>query len=269
MHNPFLPQKAKITNVYKEAPNIKVFTLAPEKEITFQAGQFLEISLPGVGEAPLAPCSSQYKTRKLQIAVQEKGVLTQSLFRLKEGSCVGIRGPYGRGFPLEKATIHNLLIVAGGIGLAPLRSVICSILDRRSSYKKVTIFYGTRCEEFRIFEKEFPAWQKRGIEIKITLDQCLPEWKGDIGVITTLFDKYKIPRNSIAFVVGPPIMYKFVLERLKKSRFKDDNIYLSLERRMHCGIGTCQHCALENGKYVCKEGPVFSWQEIKDLPNVI
>lgn len=269
MHNPFLPQKAKIINIYNDAPGVKVFTLEPEKEIFFTAGQFLELSLPKVGEAPFAFCSSQYNSKSFQITVQEKGVLTYSLFRLKKRARVGVRGPFGRGFPLEKVRSQNLLIVAGGIGLAPLRSVIKSIIERRRVYKKVMLFYGTRCEEYRIFEREFPYWQKEGIQVKVTLDQCEPHWQGDIGVITTLFEKYKVPPKAVAFVVGPPVMYKFVLEKLKKSRFKEEDIYLSLERRMHCGIGTCQHCALVNGKYVCKEGPVFSWQEIKDLPNVI
>lgn len=269
MHNPFLPQKAKIINIYEDAPGVKVFTLEPSEKIGFQAGQFLEVSLPQVGEAPFAFCSSQYNPKKIQIAVQKKGVLTHSLFQLKKGDWIGVRGPYGQGFPLKECIRKNLLIVAGGIGLAPLRSVVKSIIDRRKTYKKVLVFYGTRCEEYRIFEKEFPFWRKKGIDVKVTLDQCQPEWKGDIGVITTLFNKYKVPKRSIAFVVGPPAMYKFVLERLKKLKFKDQEIFLSLERRMHCGIGICQHCALVGGKYVCKEGPVFSWKELKDLPDVI
>lgn len=269
MFNPFLPQKAKIIDVYLDAPQVKVFTLKPEKKTIFEAGQFLELSIPKVGEAPFAFCSSQYNGKQFQIAVQEKGIVTSALFHKHQGDYVGVRGPYGHGFPLKKLVHKNLLIVAGGIGLAPLRSVILSILHRRASYKKVQLFYGTKCEEYRIFEKEFPSWQKQEIDVKVTLDQCQLQWKGDIGVITTLFDKYKTVKHTLVFVVGPPVMYKFVLERLKRLKFKDDEIYLSLERRMHCGIGICQHCALPNGKYVCKEGPVFAWSEIKDLPDVI
>lgn len=269
MINPFLPQRAKIINIYQDAPGTKVFTIKPRKEINFQAGQFLEISLPEIGEAPFAFCSSQYQNKKFKIAVQEKGGLTASLFKLKEGDEVAVRGPFGQGFELEKFSRKNILLIAGGIGLAPLRSVIASIIDQRKNYKKVQLFYGTRCAELRIFEKEFCDWEKNNIEIRVTLDQCDLKWHGDIGAITNLFDKYSIPKNAIAFAVGPPMMYKFVLEKLKKLKFKDENIYLSLERRMHCGIGLCQHCSLTNGKYVCKDGPVFSWAELKDLPNAI
>jgi len=269
MRNPFLPQTAKIIDIYPDAPGTKIFIIKPREKMNFHAGQFLEVSLPKIGEAPFAFCSSQYQNQKFKITVQQKGVLTESLFKLKKGSALGIRGPFGRGFPMQKLLHKNILLVAGGIGLAPLRSVIASIIDRRASYKKIQVFYGTRCSELRIFEKEFPDWEKNNIEIKVTLDQCDLKWHGDIGVITTLFEKYPIPKNAITFVVGPPTMYKFVLEKLKKLKFKDENIYLSLERRMHCGIGLCQHCSLTNGKYVCKDGPVFAWSEIKNLPNVI
>ncbi len=269
MRNDLLPQKARIIAVRREAPNVKVFTLKPERRLIFGAGQFVTLAIPEIGEAPFAPCSSQYQHHEFQIAVQEKGILTQFLFGLKKGRELGVRGPFGRGFPLERATQKNLLIVAGGIGIAPLRSVILSIIERRAAYQKVQIFYGTRCEEYRVFENEFSRWQQKHITIAVTLDQCLPQWHGDLGVITTLFDKYPLPKHAIAFIVGPPVMYKFVLGKLAKYKFKDEEIYLSLERRMHCGIGTCQHCALTNGKYVCQDGPVFSWAEIKNLPDAI
>lgn len=269
MRNDLLPQKAKIVAVRREAPNVKVFTLKPERRFVFQAGQFINLAVPGVGEAPFAFCSSQYNHYQFQIAVQEKGVLTNFLFGLKKGAQVGVRGPFGRGFPLERASQKNLLIVAGGVGIAPLRSVVTSIIERREVYRKVQFFYGTRCEEYRIFESEFPRWRQKKIDLEVTLDQCQPQWHGDLGVITTLFDKYPVLEKAIAFIVGPPIMNKFVLGKLQKHKFKDEEIYLSLERRMHCGIGICQHCALTNGQYVCKDGPVFSWAEIKNLPNVI
>jgi len=183
MLNPLLPQRAKITDVRLEAPQVKVLTLKPRKEMIFEAGQFLELSLPGVGEAPFAFCSSQYNSNEFQIAVQEKGVVTSALFHKNQDSYVGVRGPYGRGFPLEKLIHKNLVIIAGGIGLAPLRSVILSILHHRSIYKKVQLLYGTKCEEHRIFEKEFPSWQKQGIDVKVTLDQCQPQWKGNIELL--------------------------------------------------------------------------------------
>jgi len=269
MKNDLIPQKAKILNVYRDAPNVKVFTIKSEKAIHFTTGQFTEVSLPGVGEAPFAFCSSQYDSKQFQITVQEKGILTDSLFKLKKGDLIGVRGPYGQGFPLEKVSQKNLLIVAGGIGLAPLRSVIKSIISKRRAYRQVQLFYGTRCEEYRIFEKEFPVWRKNKIDVRVTLDQCQPRWRGNVGVITTLFDRHKTLKQALAFVVGPPVMYKFVLGRLKKLKFKDKDIYLSLERRIHCGVGVCQHCVLVNGKYVCQDGPVFSWEEIKNLPDVI
>lgn len=269
MLNPFITQKAKITNLNQDSPQVKIFTLKPEKKISFDAGQFIEISLPKIGEAPFAFCSSQYNPETFQVAIQKKGILTNSLFNLKKNEFVHLRGPYGHGFPLEKFKNHDLLLISGGIGLAPIRSVIRSIIDRRKDYKKVTIFYGTKCEESRIFENEFPIWEKQNIHIKVTLNQCQPKWQGDQGVITTLFEKAGKITPGVAIAVGPPIMYQSVIAKLKELKFKDENIYLSLERRMHCGIGICQHCALANGKYVCKDGPVFSWAEIKNLPNVI
>lgn len=269
MRNDFLPYKAKIIHIYRDAPNVKIFTFKPTKEFTFQAGQFIELAVPQIGEAPFALCSSQYETEKFQVTIQEKGAVTRGISQLNKGASVGIRGPFGQGFPLDSGINRNILIVAGGIGLAPLRSVIKSILDKREAYQDIQILYGTRCEEYRIFEREFPYWRKKKIELQVTLDQCKPQWKGNIGVITTLFDQYKIVSKAMAFVVGPPVMFKFVLEKLKKLKFKDHDIYFSLERRMHCGVGTCQHCVLPNGKYVCKDGPVFSWEELKGVPNVI
>lgn len=270
MKNPYQTQSAKILKIDDEGSQSKLFTLEAPKGFKYRSGQFVMISLPGFGEAPFGFCSDPSLKNKFGICVRKAGMLTGALHNLKAGARVGVRGPYGRPFPIEIAQKRNLLLVAGGLGLEPLRPAIWEVVRNRAKYQKVQIFYGVCEESDLLFTKDYDAWKKK-IDLHLTLDKPkgvkIP-WACNIGVVTTLFDKVKLHENPVAFLCGPPVMYKFVIKKLKELNFKDEDIYLSLERRMHCGVGVCNHCAV-GSFFVCQDGPVFSWAELKDIRGAI
>jgi len=189
---------------------------------------------------------------------------------LDVGSTVGIRGPFGKGFDVESYKGKDILIVGGGIGIVPLRSLINYIIDNRKDYGRLIILYGAKNPDELLYPDELKQWENnKDIEYHVTVDQGSPEWKGNTGVITTLIPGLDLDlQNTITAVVGPPIMYKFVLMSLKTKRIPDENIYLSLERRMKCGVGKCGHCQI-NHSYVCQDGPVYHYPELKNLQEAI
>jgi NAD(P)H-flavin reductase len=189
---------------------------------------------------------------------------------MKRGAIVGIRGPFGNGFPLEALEGKNLLLIAGGIGLFPLRSLVQYALDQRSSFGKVILLIGARSPAERLFLDELAQWkQNPEIEFHETVDKGDGNWKGNVGVITTLIPKVEIePAKTYAVVVGPPIMYRFVIGELKKKGLADEHIIMSLERRMKCGVGKCGHCQI-NGVYACQEGPVFNLAQLRNLREAV
>jgi len=192
------------------------------------------------------------------------------LHNLEKGTIVGIRGPFGNGFPVESLEDKDILLIAGGIGLFPLRSLIQYITDRRELFNKVTLLFGARSPLERLFLDELDTWKNNpDIEYLETVDRGDKNWKGNVGVITTLIPKVDIdPRKTMAVVVGPPIMYRFVIGELKKRDIPDENIVMSLERRMKCGVGKCGHCQI-NGVYVCQEGPVFNLAQLRNLREAV
>jgi sulfhydrogenase subunit gamma (sulfur reductase) len=266
MHNPYETQSVRILDIKDEGSNSKLFALERPRDFQFGAGSFLLVSLAGFGEAPFGICSNPNNKKTFEFCVREVGKVTEELHKMKKGDKVGIRGPYGHGFPLELAEKRNLLIVVGGIGLEPLRPAILEMIDNRDKYGKVQIFYGAKTEADLLFRNDYESWVKNNIDLNLCLEK--PSGKVKLkcplfpGLVTALFDKVVLAPDPIAFLCGPPMMFKFVLQKLEKLRFRDEDIYLSLERRMHCGVGVCQHCAI-GGKYVCKNGPVFSWAELK------
>jgi sulfhydrogenase subunit gamma (sulfur reductase) len=272
MKNPYQTISVKILKIKEEGSQSKLFTIEAPRGFRFKSGQFVEISLPGFGEAPISICSDPGVKDKFEICVRKVGMVTGALHAAKVGQRIGVRGPYGRPFPLELAQTRNLLLVAGGLGLEPLRPAIWEIVKNRQKYKKVQIFYGARAENDLLFRDEYEIWMANDIDFNL----CLDKPTGQIplkcpviqGVVTVLFEKKPLVENPIAFLCGPPVMYKFVLEKLKKAGFQDQDIYLSLERRMHCGIGVCNHCAV-GSFFVCQDGPVFSWEQIKDVKGAI
>lgn len=258
MINPYQPISAKIIKIQDITSSVRLFELKPPKKIYFKPGQIILAGLTGFGEGPFAICSNP-DSKNIEICVRKTGRLTNQLHKLKIGDSITLRGPFGNGWPINKD--KNYLFTVGGLGLLPLRSLIFSVKN------KIQIFYGARNPDEFLFSNEFEEWRKNGVDLQLTIDKVCPDWSDCVGVVTTLFDKHKIIENSLAFLCGPPIMFKFVVQKLKDKNFPLNNIYMSLERRMHCGIGVCQHCAI-GPKYVCKDGPVFSYEELKEMPDM-
>lgn len=267
--NPYQAQAFKIIKIGKEGSNSKLFTIQAPRRFRFQAGQFVMVGIPGFGEAPISICSEpRVNLKTFQIGVRVVGLLTSRLHKLKAGDRIYIRGPYGRGFPTELAKKRNLLLVAGGLGLMPLRPVILDICAKRKQCQKVQLFYGAKTMDDLLYRREYASWMKKGIDLNVCLEKPSGKFKLKCpllqGVITILFEKVRLEESPIAFLCGPPIMYKFVIQKLKEQGFKDKNIFLSLERRMDCGVGICQHCAV-GSYYTCKDGPVFSLKELNEI----
>lgn len=268
----YAPRLAELVKFEELTEREKVFefSLKDGKALGHRPGQFVEVSVMGIGEAPVSVSSSPTRDGTFQLAVRKVGDVTNALHNLKKGAMVGIRGPFGNGFPLEALEGKDILFIAGGIGLVPMRSLVQYVLDRRSSFGRAILLFGARSPAERLFLDELAAWSKSPeIEFHETVDRGDESWMGNVGVITTLIPKVDIdPRKTMAVVVGPPIMYRFVIGQLKKRDLPDENIILSLERRMKCGVGKCGHCQI-NGVYVCQEGPVFTLAQLRNLREAV
>lgn len=267
------PEFVHISKIEQMTAQDKLFTLELPEGVSLghRPGQFVEVSVLGVGEAPISLSSSPSRSdTSFELCVRKIGDVTGALHRLQPGDQVGIRGPFGRGFPIERFRGKDILFAPGGLGLAPLRSLINQVLDERSHFGRVIILYGARNPSELLFMDELEAWGKRDdLELLVTVDRGDENWKGNIGVITTLFRKISVyPRNTVAVTVGPPVMYRFVLMELFGLGISEGNIWISLERRMKCGVGKCGHCQI-NHVYACQSGPVFSYKEIKGLEEAL
>jgi len=271
-HNIYLPHLASMVRVTDLGSKEKVFDFkfVDGKALGHKPGQFVEISIPGIGESPISISSSPTRGEVFQLAIRNAGSVTNAIHKLKEGQVVGIRGPFGNGFPLELMKGKDILLIAGGIGLFPLRSLIQYILDKREAYGRVMLLLGSRSPAERMFVEELEEWRRSpAVEYMETVDKGDEKWNGNIGVITTLIPKVRVePRNTVTVVVGPPVMYRFVINELKKIGLADEHIVLSLERRMKCGVGKCGHCQI-NGVYVCQEGPVFTLEQLRSLREAV
>lgn len=270
----YSPMEGTIVRTEQMTENEKFFEIKLEgdRRLGNLPGQFVQLSMFGIGEAPISISSSPTKADKntFEICVRKVGVFTAALHALKEGDKVGVRGPFGKPFPIDDIKGNDLILVAGGLGIVPLRSLINFVIDKRRDFGDVTILLGCKNPGERLFQKEIDGWQKStDINYACTVDKADPEWKGNVGVITTLIPGVDIDVNrTYAVVVGPPIMYKFVIQELIKKGLPDKQIILSLERRMKCGLGKCGHCQI-NGKYVCQDGPTFTYEEIKELEEAL
>ncbi len=254
----------RIKEIIDETPTIKTFVFE-NKPFEFKAGQFVELSIPGVGEAPFTPSSSPY-SQQLEITIMKVARFTGALFEKKPGDVIGIRGPYGNPYPLEKFYNKEIFIVGGGVGLPPLRSFFLALLYEKENFKKIYIRYGARTPRDIVYKKLLPEWAKiDGVDIVQTVDVGDETWKGQVGVVTVILDKLPVNfKNSVSIVCGPPIMLKFVTQRLLEAGFATADVYLSMERNMSCGFGKCNHCRIGH-YYVCKDGPVFTWEQLKDI----
>ena len=267
--NLYKPIEAKVLRVVTESPTIKTFVLEPEEEFSFKTGQFIEVTLDGIGEAPFTPSSSPLVTDKLDVTVMQTGYVTDRMHQFEGGEIVGIRGPYGRGYPLDALYGKEVLILGGGCGFAPLRSLLYNLEAEKDKVKKVTFCYGSKNPQECIYEPYIDELRKiDNFEVMRTVDEGDEKWTEEVGVATVLLDKVKVNiDNSVAVVCGPPIMMKFGVQKLQELGYPDTQIYLSMEKNMSCGHGKCGHCMF--GKYfVCRDGPVFRYDEIKDLPDI-
>ncbi len=269
MINPYQPVEAKIEDIITETPNIKTFVFKPKEKISFATGQFIELTVPGLGEAPFTPSSSPYETSRMEVTIMKAGVVTDRLHKAKKGDIVGIRGPYGKGYPIDKFYNKEVLIVGGGVGMAPLRSLLLTLLAQKDRFKSLILSYGAKAPQDIVYKDGFTEWfSEKGLKIYRSVDKADSSWKEHEGVVTVLLDKFKLDlENSVAIVCGPPIMMKFATMKLLSLNHKPQNIYLSMEKNMSCGLGKCGHCGL--GKYyACKDGPVFTYEQIKDIHEI-
>lgn len=274
--NPYLPHLARIARIHRMAPDNHLFQLRFAEEglnetWRHRPGQFVELSVIGTGEAPISISSSPTRRGALELCIRRVGRVTNALYRLSVNDVVGIRGPYGNGFPVEEMAGNDLLIVAGGLGMAPLRSLLWYALDHRDRFGSVTLMYGARTPGEMLFREELSSLTNvDGLTALLTVDRD-PDgtWKHETGLLPELFEQVTLdPKRTYAAVVGPPVVYRFVLRELLRRRFAKDRILMSLERRMKCGIGKCGHCSV-GYKYTCIHGPVFTYWDAINLPEVV
>ena len=265
----YLPFPAKVIDIQQLTEMEKLFELQlPDgAALGHDPGQFVQVSLMGIGECPISICSSPTRPDTFGLCVRKTGTVTDYLHTLEKGATVGVRGPLGHGFDVTELYDKDVLIVAGGLGLAPVRSLIQYILDERARFGRFHLLYGTRDPREILFRDDINAWRgSEDVNFHITVDRPDEQWRGKSGVVTTLFKE--LPKldsdNTMVVIVGPPIMFKFVLLEVLARRIPQGNIYCSLERRMKCGIGKCGHCQVNN-IYVCMEGPVFKYGRLKAI----
>ncbi|MFH0974785.1 MAG: FAD/NAD(P)-binding protein [Spirochaetota bacterium] len=271
--NPYIPDMATVKRIIDETPNIKSFQVVfndPEKmkSFRFQPGQVGQLSVFGAGESTFVINTPPTRMEYLQFSVMKAGEVTSALHNLYEGDQIGVRAPLGNYFPYEKMKGKNILFIGGGIGMAPLRTLILYMLDNRADYKDITIIYGARTPADLCFKEDVKEWESRkDVNLILTVDSQFPGWEKRVGFVpTVLKETAPKPDNTVAITCGPPIMIKFVLEGLAELKFPDEQIITTLEKRMKCGIGLCGRCNIGH-KYVCKDGPVFSLKELKELPD--
>ena len=261
-------KKARVLKAKKLTSTEKFFEVALKdgSSLDHDPGQFVMVSLPGIGEAPISVCSSPVRRDTFDLCVRAVGKVTRGIHGLKSGDDVDIRGPYGRGFPIRILEGNDILLVAAGLGIAPLRSLITYVLDNRRDFGKVHILFGCKEPGEMLFSDELERWNERtDLHYACTVDRADPDWAGNVGVITTLIPGVDIePLRTFAAVVGPPVMYKFVIKELLAKGIPERQILLSFERNMKCGNGKCGRCQIQN-LYVCQDGPVFSYEHVKNL----
>jgi sulfhydrogenase subunit gamma (sulfur reductase) len=275
--NPYQPAPARIMRISEEIADTRLFDLrfeAPDLAERFQynPGQFIQLSILGVGEAPFSLPSSPTRRGAFQLCIRRAGTFTNYLFdHVREGDLVGVRGPLGNGFPVDQFAGHDLLLVAGGLGMVPLRGLLQYLIDLRHRFGRVMLVYGSRTPDQVLFRSELTSMSRRGdAEITLTVDATAGQpWDGKVGVVTQLVDSLHVDvPKTFAVACGPPVFYQFLLERLVAAGFGKDRIFLSLERRMECGVGKCGHCAV-GYTFTCLHGPVFSYWDALNLPELI
>lgn len=266
--DPMAPVPTPITRVIRETPDTLTFRLAPARPVAFRPGQFNMLYLRGVGELPISISGDPGEPGVLQHTVRAVGGVSIAMQALRKGDLLGVRGPYGNAWPVEEARGKDVLIVAGGLGLAPLRPAIHHLLRERASYRRVGVLYGARTPEDMLYPRELEAWAARDVWVQTTVDRRQIGWSGNVGVVTTLFKNLALdPAWTVAMVCGPEVMMRFAIRDLRALGLPDEAMYVSMERNMKCGLGLCGQC--QYGPFhVCKDGPVFRFDRIAHLFDV-
>ncbi len=266
-----VPISATLINVINETSDVKTFRIKIDDakhrgEFTYKPGQFAELSILGVGESTISITSTPTRPDYLEFSIKRIGLVTEAIHTLVSGDKIALRGPYGNGFPVEHWKGKNLIFVAGGIGLAPLRSVINYVLDNRDDYGRIQLIYGARSPQDLVFRREYDIWREaRDFNLEITVDCASEGWMGRVGFVPALLkEAAPSPENAIALTCGPPVMIKFVLQDLVSMGFKSNQIITTLESKMQCGVGQCGRCNI-GPKYICKDGPVFTLTELNKI----
>jgi NAD(P)H-flavin reductase len=257
------PQRCRVTAVHQETRDVVTLTLAPSRPFRFLPGQFTMLSLPGIGEVPISISGDPASTGHILHTIRDVGPVTHALCALRPGQEAGVRGPYGTAWPVDAAEGGDLVIVAGGIGLPPLRPALYQALSRRDSFGRVALLYGARTPADLLFTGEIDTWRARsGVDAHVTVDAADRDWRGDVGVVPGLLGRVPLdPERTTAFMVGPEIMMRFTVRALLAAGVAEDRIYLSMERNMQCAVAMCGHCQL--GPFlVCRDGAVFRYREI-------
>jgi NAD(P)H-flavin reductase len=269
IRDPMLPRPYRVVHVRREIPETFTLNLVPEDGSAippFATGQFNMLYLFGVGEIPISISGDPTKLEPLVHTIRAVGTVSGTMQKLKPADVIGVRGPFGSHWPIEQAVGKDIVIVAGGIGLAPLRSVIYQVLAQPEQYGRVSLIYGARTPEDILYHKECEHWRKQShLGVFLTVDRGTSSWRGSVGLVTKLIPRASFdPLNTIALVCGPEIMMRFSVLELEKRGIPGENIFLSMERNMKCAIGFCGHCQY-SGSFVCKDGPVFSYSSIQNL----
>jgi NAD(P)H-flavin reductase len=268
--NPYCPDLATVKEVVRETANIRTLRVRLDDEekmrsFSFRPGQVGQLSVFGVGESTFVINSPPTRMDYLQFSVMRVGEVTQRIHQLSAGDRIGLRAPLGNGFDFEEMKGRNILFIGGGIGMAPLRTLLLHMIDNRKDYADITAIYGARSPKDLCYTYEFDEWRSGGVNLVLTVDSEFPGWKERVGFVpTVLAEESPTPHNCVAIVCGPPIMIKFVLFGLKELGFEDHQIITTLEKRMKCGIGICGRCNM-GSKYVCLDGPVFSMEQLKGM----
>jgi len=269
---------AEITSIYSLTATEKLYQIQiidPEKRnrFSFQPGQFVMLELPGIGEAPFSISSSPVRHGDLELCIRAVGNLTNFLARLERGARVGISGPFGTSFPLQKMQGQDILLIGGGLGIVPLRSPLLAVLENRSKFGRVDIMYGAKNPAELLFTYQYEEWRQFDINLGITVDRAEPNWQGRTGLITELLQERisqtaSLHENTYAIVCGPPVMFHFVCKMLTEAGLPMQKMFVSLERRMHCGRGKCCRCNI-GSTYTCLDGPVFDYWSVMNLKEAI
>jgi sulfite reductase subunit B len=267
--NLYRPMRAEVLEVITETTTIKTIRFKPEKPISFQTGQFIELTIPGVGEAPFTPSSRPAIADVLEVSVMRVGKVTEKVHQLHKGDTIGVRGPFGNGYPIEEFKGREVLVLGGGCGFAPLRSLMYSFFDLSGQFKQLYFRGGCKTPSDFLYRTEIESWAQRpDLNLELTVDKGDETWPGHVGLVTLILDSVKMDfANGVAVVCGPPIMMKFGTRKVLEMGFREENIFLSMEKNMSCGVGKCGHCRLGT-YYPCKDGPVFRYNLIKNSPEI-